>query len=278
MKLAILADIHANFVALQTVTAHIEAWEPDGVIVAGDVVNRGPCPLECLRFVQQKQRTHGWQVVRGNHEDYVIHQAKRGPTYNKFEREFYQFSYWTYTQLNGQVAQLEAMPFQCSLSAPDGSEVRVTHASMRGNREGIFSWTPDLELHEKIGPSPPALFCVGHTHRPLIRRLDETLVVNVGAAGLPFDHDTRAAYAQLVWRKGRWQPKIVRLDYDRAQTERDFVESGFLIEGGPMARLVLDELQTARSHLYYWTQRYQAPILSGEMTVLEAVQQFMADL
>ena len=32
MKLAVLADIHANLVALQAVTRHLEAWQPDLVI------------------------------------------------------------------------------------------------------------------------------------------------------------------------------------------------------------------------------------------------------
>ncbi|HEX7974983.1 MAG TPA: metallophosphoesterase, partial [Anaerolineales bacterium] len=72
MKLAVLADIHANYVALQAVAAHIQAWQPDAVIVAGDVINRGPRPAECLHFVLEKEKTEGWRLVRGNHEDYVI--------------------------------------------------------------------------------------------------------------------------------------------------------------------------------------------------------------
>ena len=76
MKLAVLADIHGNFPALQAVTAHLEQWQPDRVVVAGDIVNRGPRSLDCLRFVQHKQDTQGWITVRGNHEDYVVSQAQ----------------------------------------------------------------------------------------------------------------------------------------------------------------------------------------------------------
>ncbi|NJM39988.1 MAG: metallophosphoesterase, partial [Anaerolineae bacterium] len=76
MKLAILADIHANSVALQEVVAHIDRWKPELVIVAGDIVNRGPRPAECLALVQQRRQTDGWLVVRGNHEDYVVGQSK----------------------------------------------------------------------------------------------------------------------------------------------------------------------------------------------------------
>jgi hypothetical protein len=57
---------------------------------------------------------------------------------------------------------------------------------MLGNRSGIYPVMSDDELREKIEPAS-SLFCVGHTHLPLIRRLDHTLVVNAGAVGLPFD-------------------------------------------------------------------------------------------
>jgi putative phosphoesterase len=273
MKLAVLADIHANFPALEAVHAHLEAWGPDQVIVAGDTVNRGPKPGACLEFVRAKQEQDGWLVTRGNHEDYVIHQVR--PCSDQ-ERSLYRFSYWTYQQLNGVIEPLQAMPLQQNLTAPDGSEIQVTHASILSNRDGIFPQMNDDQLRARIAPS--SLFCVGHTHWPLIRRIDQTLVVNVGAVGLPFDRDPRAGYAQLTRRNSTWEVEIIRLDYDRAQAEADFRDSGFLDEGGPVARLILDELQTARSHLYWWTHRFQADILAGNINVAQAVDQFRAEL
>ena len=275
MKLAVLADIHANWPALQAVTEHLEAWRPDQVIVAGDIVNRGPRPAECLRFVQDRQRTSGWLVVRGNHEEYVMTHAapnapRSGPSF-----ELHRGSFWTYQQLGGSVADLEAMPLCLSLIGPDRNEVRVTHASMLGTREGIYRRTPDEELGRKIGTPAPALLCVGHTHIPLSRSLDGTLVVNVGSVGLPFDRDTRAGYAQMEWRKGRWRVEIVRLDYDRARAERDFFETGF-IEGSALAHLVLIELRQGRSQLYEWARQYESRILSGEMTMHDSVQAFVS--
>jgi predicted phosphodiesterase len=275
MKLAVLADIHANLPALLTVSAHVDAWQPDRVIVAGDVVNRGPRPAECLRFVQDRQREQGWQVVIGNHEEYVIDQAQPDAPRSGPEFDIHIGSYWTYQKLGEDVSALEAMPFQLSLPGPDGSEVRVTHASMAGTRVGIFPRATDSELGVLIGRPAPALFCVGHTHIPFVRALDGTLVVNVGAVGLPFDGDTRAGYAQIVWSHGRWQASIVRLDYDRAQAERDFYDTGFLDDAASFARLVHVELRTARSLIYDWTRRYETRVLEGELTVEEAVEDYL---
>ena len=275
MKLAVLADIHSNWQALQVVADHIERWQPDRVVVAGDVINRGPRPVECLDFVLNMQRERGWLLVLGNHEEYVIHHAHPGEPIAGPWVQIWGASRWTYEKLQCDVSALEAMPFQQSWQILDGSEVRVVHASMRGTRDGIFRETPDAVLRRKIAPAPK-LFVVGHTHKPLARTIDGTLVVNVGAAGLPFDLDPRACYAQLTWRAGRWAAQIVRLEYDRAQADRDYDETGFMDEAGPVALLIRDELAQARSNLFEWTRDYEMAVVSGQMTMAESVQRFLA--
>jgi putative phosphoesterase len=275
MKLAVLADIHGNFQALQAVAAHVERWQPDQVVVAGDIVNRGPCSLDCLRFVQSKEQTHSWVTVRGNHEDYVISQALPDAPRHGSAFEVFRNVYWTYDQLNGDVSALMAMPFQQNLLGPNGSAICVTHASLQSIRSGIYPEIPADELRQKIEPAA-ALFCVGHTHLPLILCLGQTLVVNVGAVGLPFDGDTRACYGQMEWQDGRWSAEIIRLEYDREQAERDFFDSGFMTDSGALAPLILDEFRMARPHLFQWTAQYQARVLAGELTMEESAEEFMA--
>jgi predicted phosphodiesterase len=283
MKIAVLADIHANYVALQTAADHIAAWQPDGVIMAGDLVTRGPRPAECLQFVQAKRKQEGWRWVRGNHEDYVISVARPEMPRQGPEFEVHRASFWAYQQIGADISELEAMPFQQSLVGPDGREVRIVHASMLGNRDGIFPGTTDGELAAMIdGPQANtstqphlAVLCVGHTHIPLIRRLGRTLVVNAGSVGLPFDHDPRLAYARLTWEAGEWQAEIIRLEYDLQKAERDFFESGYFEGGGPLVEIVLVEFRTASSQLFYWARDYQALALRGEISMQASVQAFL---
>ena len=99
MKLAVLADIHSNWRALQAVADHIERWQPDRVVVAGDVINRGPRPVECLEFVLKMQRERGWLLVLGNHEEYVIHHAHpREPIAGPWA-QIWGSSRWTFEKL-----------------------------------------------------------------------------------------------------------------------------------------------------------------------------------
>jgi len=275
MKIAILADIHGNLPALQTVVDDMDAWAPDLVVMGGDMVNRGPQPRACVDLVLDRVAHDGWQAIKGNHEDFVLsHRDEElpgeGPAF-----EIRRNSYWSYLQLNGQLDALAALPDEWQSGEPAGAALRVVHASMIDNRTGIYHKNSDDDLRRKIAPAP-AVFAAGHTHRPLVRWVDETLVVNVGAVGSPFDDDWRASYARLTHADDGWSAEIVRLPYDRAATDRLFFETGFIEEGGDLTRIMLAELRLARSLVYGWIGEYQDAVLAGDLGFSESVDAYLA--
>src|SRR5690606_3051845 len=68
MRIAILADIHANLFALDAVIDDLTHQNVDEVLIGGDIVGRGPMGKAVIKRIQQ----HGWDGVRGNHEDYLL--------------------------------------------------------------------------------------------------------------------------------------------------------------------------------------------------------------
>lgn len=278
MKLALLSDVHANLPAFEALLEDLDRWQPERVVFLGDVLNRGASPEACWALLQERVAQAGWSVLRGNHEEYVAsrEQAPYDPGSPAFA--IAASSWWTYQRLGLPAATLEALPFSLSLPDPAGGELRLAHASMLGTREGLYPESSDQVLRERLGPPGPVLFAAGHTHRPFVRRLDDTLVVNTGAVGMPFDGDPRASYARCVWRRGAWEASIVRLAYDRARALADYGRSGFLDEGGPLVPLMLRELQTARPLIGQWVHRFEADCLAGHIGVAEAVRILLADL
>lgn len=272
MKIAVLSDIHGNMPALIAVSEHIESWQPDLVVVNGDIVNRGPCSQATLRFVLDKREKEGWHLLRGNHEDFLLRFGPLDPTLDGPVLEINRFVHFAYNQLNGEIEALVEMPERFSWFAPDNSEFRVIHGTMRGNRDGIYSELTDDELRQRIKPTP-AVFVTGHTHQPLIRQIDETLVVNSGSVGAPFDLDWRPSYGRFTWESEQgWQAEIARVEYDRALVELDFVRSGFLQEGGPLAQIMLIELRRARGLIHHWASQYEDAVKAGEISLTESVQ------
>ena len=270
MKIAVLSDIHGNYPALETVAADVARWRPDVTVVNGDVVNRGPLSRRCWRFVRERD----WRLVGGNHEAYVALWEAPDRPWEGRQFDIHRTSFWTYQQLNGSAAALSDLPSSLSVRGPDGSEVRVTHGSMLGNRDGIYPETPATEVSHKIAPAP-AVFCTAHTHRPLVSRVGRALVVNSGSVGASFDGDPRACYVRLTWHAGRWNVRLVRLRYDRVQTARDFWHSGFLEEGGPLVHIFYHEWRDARSLVNRWSQRYEDAVLDGEIGLEASVSAFL---
>ena len=275
MKIAVYADVHSNLDALETVLDHIDRWGPDRVLVAGDIINRGPNPRACTEKVLDRAGEEDWAVIRGNHERYVLKYSKGNLPDQGPESEITRHAKWTYDRLDGLVEPLEALPVQWDMTDESGHEFRMVHASMLGDRKGIFPDDSEESLREKIAPAPRVLV-VGHTHRPLIRTVDDTLVVNVGAVGAPFDRDPRAAYGQLTREDGAWRAEIIRLDYDRERAITAFSESGYLDESGDFARLILAEFREARSLIPGWYRAYEDPVMAGGMTLKASVDLYLA--
>jgi predicted phosphodiesterase len=277
MKIAVLSDIHGNMPALLAVAKDIDAWQPDKVIVNGDIVNRGPCSQAALRYVLGRRANDGWHLLRGNHEDFLIRCGHPDSKLNGPALEINRFVHFAYEQLNGELEVLLTMPERFSWFAPDSSEFRVIHASMNSNRDGIYPGMADDDLRQRIMP-PPAVFVTGHTHQPLIRQIDETLVVNVGSAGAPFDLNWRPSYGRFTLSsEDGWRAKIVRVEYDRTLVEQDYVRSGFLEEGGPLAQIMLVELRRARGLIYYWSSKYETAVTNGEISLEDSVKRILQE-
>jgi hypothetical protein len=68
MRIAVIADIHGNIEALETVLDHVEKQSVDQIVVAGDIVIGSPHSLRCWEKVKSLQCS----VVRGNHERYLF--------------------------------------------------------------------------------------------------------------------------------------------------------------------------------------------------------------
>ena len=277
MKVAVFSDVQANLPAMETAIEHIEAWRPDLVIMAGDLINRGPDSLGCLELFDQKRRKSGWLPVNGNHEVWVQHCGAHEPV-SPGEREIRRFADFAWRQVAERADALRDWPDHLCLHPP-GSDawLHVTHGTMASNRDGITPGTSDESLIGKL-PEGVALFVTGHTHRPHQRRTQGMDVVNIGSVGSPFDGDPRASYGQFTWHQGRWHIRLERFPYDRERAARDFEDSGFLDQGGPLAHLVYMEWQRAQLLMSEWRRRYQQPVLDGTITLQASVDDYLASL
>lgn len=250
MRLAIIADIHGNLPALEAVLADVAAQQVDQLVVAGDLVNRGPQSAAIL----ERLVPFGLPTILGNHED-LLSQFIDG----RVDPAWLDDPWWAATRFAAREIGTAWLPYMTALPSyilfeESGiTPLRIVHGSPRHFMEGIGPQTPPSALDEMLAPAPEPFLICAHTHVGMIREHNDTLIVNTGAVGLPFNQDPRAQYALLTWDGTEWQPALRFVEYDRSETEAAYEQTGFLRAGGVSAWLLRQELRTARPYLVpFW--------------------------
>jgi predicted phosphodiesterase len=180
MKVGLIADIHGNRVALETVIAALERDRPDQIVCLGDVAVMGPDPAGTIALLQEL----GCPVIMGNadvellEDPAVVIERVQHPI-------FRDLILWSQEQLDdGQRAFVRS--FLPILEIDLGSGVRLLcfHGSPRSNTEVIGSATELDALREAIDGSTATLLAGGHTHHQLLRRFDGQWLINPGSVGM----------------------------------------------------------------------------------------------
>jgi putative phosphoesterase len=187
MRILVVADIHANWPALQAVAA-----EPHDVcLCVGDLVDYALEPAPCIDWVR-----HNADVsVRGNHD----HCVAQNVVVNG--RSGFKFLTGITRPLTRErlgeddIRYLAQLPLRRTVTL-DNLRFLLVHATPRDPLDEYAPpdpefWAPRLQNVEAD------VICVGHTHQPYVIEVGDKLVVNPGSVGQPRDGDPRACCAVI---------------------------------------------------------------------------------
>jgi putative phosphoesterase len=210
MRILVLADIHANWPALQAIT------EPHDVcLVLGDLVDYGLEPAPCIDWV--RRRAH--HLVRGNHDHGVAQDIRIAG------RTGYRYLTGVTRPLTLERLAAEDRRFLGQLPVTrmvtlNDTRFLLVHATPRDPLDEYA--LPDAEMWARRLQNVEAnVVCVGHTHYPYVLEVGDKLVLNPGSVGQPRDGDPRAAYAVIEDRR----VELKRIEYPVEETVRTVQES-----------------------------------------------------
>ena len=191
MRIAVLADIHANLEALRTCLAHAEREGATQYVFLGDLVGYGADPVACLGLLAD-HADRGALLVRGNHDDAAL--GGLCETMNFVAREA---TYWTRAQLgSGERDFLAALPYSG----------HVHHPSL------YFAAGSGVHHFQPVAGAPISLSG---------RR--RWLAIG-GSVGQPRDGNNAAAYA--LYDEEQRMLKYFRLPYDHLSAARKILAAG----------------------------------------------------
>lgn len=213
MRLLIVADIHGNWPALEAVLN--AERKIDGIICLGDIVNFGPHPVACVESIQDRGMP-GW-IVRGNH-DHAVGFGVPPDCADKDREMALSLQRFTQSQLTASAVQyLRSLP-TIARGVLEQTRFVLCHA-VPSDPLGGYLGPDDFARWEEevILAGSPHFLLVAHTHRPFVRLVRDTFVVNPGSVGQPQDRDPIASYA--LWNSGAVD--LLHAAYDKKSVLKD---------------------------------------------------------
>jgi len=216
MKILIISDIHANWYALEAI---LDKETYDALIFLGDVVDFGPSPRNCVKFLMDSSKGRFWGV-RGDHDHamaYGINSKCPGElnSLSDITRE------WGEGFLSSEeVGFLRRLPIDNQFSI-DSMNFELVHGSdldtgsLSKSGSSLDTEYNDFDKEERN------YILIGHSHKPYIKLVGNTTILNPGSAGQPRDFNPRASYAVIE----NGVPYIKRVSYDIERTVNDLERS-----------------------------------------------------
>ena len=227
MKYAIIADIHGNLEAFQTVLEDIKTQNVNQIVCLGDVVGYNANPKECLQIVREMNIP----CVKGNHDEYCSSEdALEG-----FNPHAAEAVHWTRNQLTTEDRQwLRDLKYSRMVG-----NFTIVHATLDAPQR--WGYVFDKLAAAASFPYQNTQVCFfGHTHVPVAFMRDSVVrggtyskfkidvskkyFVNVGAVGQPRDNNPKAAY--VVYDTDAGTIELRRLDYDIPTTQEKIRAAG----------------------------------------------------
>ncbi|HRE21376.1 MAG TPA: metallophosphoesterase family protein [Rhabdaerophilum sp.] len=233
MRLALLADIHANREAFEAVLARLATQRIDRIVLLGDIVGYGPDPEFCTEKAAELVGKGALAVI-GNHDAAIEGDCSDMNNRARAAIEFTRGRLGTDHR-----AFLNAL----DETATEGDAYFV-HASARAPRSWEYV-TGRPQAERSIRACPTRLSVVGHVHSPHLWRLNTSGVATghvpvtgmeiplaksqvwlavMGAVGQPRDGNPAAAYGILDLARGTLL--FERAPYDHFTTARKVRDAG----------------------------------------------------
>ncbi len=224
LRIALLADIHGNDIALQAVFSDIEKkGGVDRFWVLGDVAAIGHAPISVLSLLHAQDNL---QCLSGNTERYIctgdrpppsIEDVEADPTLLPIMLNVEGSFSWTQGVLSGSehLVWMSNLPSEIEYRLPDSTSLICVHGSPSGGDfAGIWPGMEDDEIELLLSGYEHDIVCVGHTHWPLDVRINGRHIINPGSVSNPIGCDTRASYAMFTADNRGYNVEFHRVDYD----------------------------------------------------------------
>lgn len=203
---ALISDIHANLSALESTLSYIDQLKISDIICLGDIAGYHTDINECIDLLRKRNIA----CIMGNHDYYLVNgeNIKRSKTASeviRYQREIISEDNLKWLSLLDKSREL--------------TDLNIVHGGWEDNlNEYIYKPREHIYPRNQI-----QYYASGHTHIPVIEKIEDILYCNPGSVGQPRDGNCKASFATFDGEHF----SIHRVAYDIKRTQNKMRKAGF---------------------------------------------------
>lgn len=224
LNIAVLSDIHGNYISLQKCLEHAITRGADTFIFLGDYLGELAYPQKTMSILYSLKEKYKCFFIRGNKEDYWINYDPEQRGWREYDSTTGSL-YYTYNNLTQKDLHFfRTLPIKEELIFDDLPPITICHGSPRKVNEKLLSdnentfWVMERDPNDYI-------LC-GHTHIQRKIEHNEKVVLGVGSVGIPMHSKGKAQFMILRGKQGVWDYEFVSLGYNTEEVIADLYASG----------------------------------------------------
>ena len=228
MKIAVMSDIHGNYVALERCIGYALSKGVHAFAFLGDYVGELAYPQKTMDILKELKNHHSCYFVKGNKEDYWLNYERDGECGWNENDSTTGSLYYTYHKLTvSDLAFFRALSHKAVISFDGLPQITICHGFPNQSNEKLL---PDNQkTFEIMEQDKNDIILCGHTHLQSLIEHNGKKVLNPGAVGVSLHSSGKAQFMILTGIEGAWKHEFISLDYDVEQVIADLKASGLCV-------------------------------------------------
>ena len=246
MKIAVLSDVHGNYIALQKCIDYAVDKGVETFIFLGDYVGELAFPQKTMEIIYSLKEKYSYFFVKGNKEDYWLdYQANGEQGWNECDSTTGSLYYTYYNLTQKDLEFFKSLSHTAELEIDGFPSITICHGSpQKVNEKLLPNNEKTLAIMEE---NSSAYILCGHSHVQGKIEHNGKLVLNAGAVGVSLHGDGKAQFLILEGSEQKWDYKFISLEYDVEKVIEDLYISGLMQKAPAWCKVSANLLRTGET-------------------------------
>ena len=246
MKIAVLSDVHGNYIALQKCIDYAVDKGVETFIFLGDYVGELAYPQKTMEIIYSLKEKYSYFFVKGNKEDYWLdYQANGEQGWNECDSTTGSLYYTYYNLTQKDLEFFKSLSHTAELEIDGFPSITICHGSpQKVNEKLLPNNEKTLAIMEE---NSSAYILCGHSHVQGKIEHNGKLVLNAGAVGVSLHGDGKAQFLILEGSEQKWDYKFISLEYDVEKVIEDLYISGLMQKAPAWCKVSANLLRTGET-------------------------------